>query len=59
MKAYVITTCMIFGLITVAHVWRGFVETNLVKEPWYIITTLLGAALSIWGARLWQRWPRA
>jgi hypothetical protein len=35
MKAYVITSGAIFGLVTLAHVWRVFEEgTRLASEPW-------------------------
>ena len=58
MKAYIVVTTVVFALITVAHIWRGTVERNLVSQPWFILTTLLGAALFLWGFRLlWQR-PR-
>jgi hypothetical protein len=56
MKAYVAATTVIFALLTVAHIWRGVVERNVVNQPWYILTTLVGAALFLWGFRLlWQR----
>jgi hypothetical protein len=55
MKAYVAVTTVIFALITVAHIWRGVVERHLVSDPWYILTTLVGAALFLRGFRLlWQ-----
>lgn len=60
MKAYLITTCTVFGLITVAHIWRAIAEgPHLAKEPWFILLTLLGVALFFWGAHLLRRWPRA
>jgi hypothetical protein len=53
MKAYVITTGAIFGLITLAHIWRGFVEgPHLAKEPWFVLLTILAAALCLWAFRL-------
>ena len=56
MKAYVAVTTVIFALITVAHIWRGVVERHLVSDPWFILTTLVGAALFVWGFRLlWQK----
>jgi len=60
MKAYVITTGMVFGLITVAHIWRGIAEgPRLATEPWYILLTLAGATLGLWALRLLWRWPRS
>ena len=56
MKAYVALTTVIFALITMAHIWRGVVERHLVSEPWFILITLFGAALFLWGVRLlWQQ----
>ena len=53
MKAYVMTSGAIFGLITIAHVWRVFDEgARLVTEPWYVLMTLAAAALSLWAWRL-------
>lgn len=34
MKAYVVTAGTVFGLLTLAHIWRAFVEAHMVKEPW-------------------------
>jgi hypothetical protein len=56
MKAFVIVSTVVFGLISVAHVWRSVVEPHLVREPWYILTSLVGIALFLWGFRLlWQQ----
>ena len=53
MKTYVITTGVIFGLITVAHVCRIVVENgNLAADPWFIGITVLTTALSFWAWRL-------
>ena len=48
MKIYVMTTGAIFGLLTLAHVWRMFVERHHATEPSFILITLLAAALCIW-----------
>ena len=59
MKAYVLTTGIIFGLITVAHVWRAIVEhMDLTKEPWYVLLILVTAALSFWAWKTYRRSPR-
>lgn len=53
MKAYVITTGAIFGLIVVAHVWRILVEgPALAKDPAYILLTVAAGALSLWSWRV-------
>lgn len=59
MKAYVMVTGVIFGLITVAHIWRAFEERQIATEPWFILLTLAAAALCVWAMRLLWRWPRA
>ena len=59
MKAYVITTGAAFGLLTLAHIWRGIEEgAHLAKEPWFILITLACAALCVWAFRLVWRSPR-
>ena len=52
MRAYVMTTGVIFGLLVVAHVWRMFVEGHLATQPEYIVITLIAALLSLWAFRL-------
>ena len=53
MKAYLITTGVVFGLITLAHIVRMAMEgTHLLKEPLYVVLTLVAAGLSIWAWRL-------
>ena len=57
MKAYLITTGALFALITVAHVWRAVVESQLATDPWYVLLTLAVASLAVWAAVLLRRWP--
>jgi hypothetical protein len=52
MKAYVITTGAVFGLLTLAHIWRVIEEVHLAKDPWYVLTTVVSAALCLWALRL-------
>jgi len=60
MKAYVITTGTIFGLITLAHIWRATVEgPQLAFAPWYILLTAAAAALCLWALWLLWRCPRS
>ncbi|MDQ4079550.1 MAG: hypothetical protein M3125_02235 [Gemmatimonadota bacterium] len=42
MKAYVMTTGVIFALLVVAHIWRVSVESQLATDPAFIMTTILG-----------------
>jgi hypothetical protein len=53
MKAYVVTTGAVFGLITVAHVLRVIAEgPHLVTDPWYVLLTVAAATLCLWAFRL-------
>ena len=49
MKAYIITSGAIFALITVLHIARLVTEPmNILREPIFVVLTVLGAVLSIW-----------
>lgn len=49
MKAYVITTGVIFGLLTVAHILRVVMgERHLATDPAFVLFTVLSAALAGW-----------
>jgi hypothetical protein len=53
MKAYVMTTGAVFGLITLAHVLRIIAEgPHLATDPWYVLLTVAAAALGLWAWRL-------
>jgi hypothetical protein len=55
MKAYLLTTSTIFGLITGTHVLRLYYEPHVATEIAFILLTLLTAGLCIWGIRLLLR----
>ena len=56
MKAYLITTGIVFGLITVAHFWRACVEgSHLATDPVFLLFSVLSAALCLWACRLLRR----
>jgi len=58
MKAYVMTTGAIFGLITLAHLLRVMAEgPHLATDPVFILLTVAAAALCLWAGRL--LWPAA
>jgi hypothetical protein len=59
MRAYLITTGALFGILAMLHVWR-IVEENraLGMEPWFVLITVICAALSLWAFRLLSRLPR-
>ena len=59
MKAYVITTGAVFGLLVVAHVWRVVEEgVALAKNPIYVLITIAAAALCLWAWRLFRLMSR-
>ena len=59
MKAYVITTGLVFGLLVLAHILRAIAEgSQVAKQPWFILTTVAAAALFAWAMRLLRRSPR-
>jgi hypothetical protein len=47
MKAYVIVTGVVFGLLALVHVWRMFEEPHLTRDVWFITATIVSAALSV------------
>ena len=58
MKAYLLTTGVLFGLIAIAHILRMIVEwPRLATDPWYLLLTLLAAALCVWAWRLFRQSP--
>jgi uncharacterized membrane protein len=59
MKAYIITTGIIFGMITIAHIMRFVMEgSRLATEPVFILLTLLSAALCVWAWQVLRRLSR-
>jgi tellurite resistance protein TehA-like permease len=60
MKAYVMTTGVVFGLVTIAHVWRVIAEgAQLARDPWYVLVTVATAGLCLWAVRLVWRAGRS
>ena len=58
MRAYLATTGLLFALLVVAHVWRMAVEPSLTRDPWYLILSVLAAALSFWAFSLFRHVAR-
>jgi len=53
MRAYVITTGAVFGLLTLVHIWRVLAEgAQVARDPWFILLTVAAALLSGWAWRL-------
>ena len=60
MKAYVMTTGALFGLLTFAHLWRMVAaERHLARDPWYLLITLATAVLCVWAVSLVRRSTRS
>jgi hypothetical protein len=58
-KAYVMTTGAVFGLIVVAHIWRAVAEgLSIAANPLYILLTVAAAALALWAWRVLKSMPR-
>jgi hypothetical protein len=58
-KAYLATTGAVFGLVTLAHLWRIVDEwPRWATEPWYLLLTLAAAVLAVWAWRLFRLPPR-
>ena len=56
MKAYLITTGAIFGLVGIAHLLRLFIEGHPLSDPWFLGSNLalfvVGVGIAVWAARL-------
>ncbi len=59
MKAYLLTTGTVFGLLVVLHIWRMFVESTMVRDPWYWLITISAAVLCVWAFKLLRGSSRA
>jgi hypothetical protein len=52
-KTYVTSTGAVFGLVTVAHVWRVIEEgPRLLTDPLWVSLTAAAAGLCLWAVRL-------
>jgi hypothetical protein len=54
LRTYVIVAGVVFSLLTLAHIWRLAVEPHLATEPWFMLATVVAAALAVaawWVAR--------
>ena len=58
MKAYIVVTGSIFGLVGVAHLLRLFLEGghSLAADPWFFVGNLalfvIGGGIAVWALRL-------
>lgn len=60
MKAYLMTSGTLFGLITLAHLLRIVMESrHLAADPWFLLTTVAAGGLCLWAWRLLKSLARA
>lgn len=60
LKAYVMITGVVFGLLTLAHVWRIIEEgSHLATDVSWVLITVASAALCVWAFRLLWRLSRS
>ena len=53
MKAYVMTTGVVFALLTLAHLLRIFMEwPHVVREPFFLLITIAAGGLCLWAWRV-------
>lgn len=53
MKSYLLITGLVFGLVTLAHVWRVVEEgPALLRSAWWVGVTVAAAGLCVWACRL-------
>jgi len=56
MKSYVVTSGVVFTLVTLVHLWRLAAENRgLAADPWFIFATGVSAALAFWAWRVLAR----
>ena len=59
-RAYLLTTGILFGLLTIVHIWRVVAESaSLARDPWYMLITALAAAFCVWALALFRRTVRS
>lgn len=59
-RAYLIVTGAVFGLLTLVHIWRIVEEgSHLATDVPWVLITVGSAALCIWAFRLLLRSPRS
>ena len=53
MKVYLALTAVVFGLLTVVHLWRMVAESSsLAKDPFFVLLTAVSAGLCLWAVKL-------
>ena len=56
MKAYLVLTGTLFGVIGIAHLLRLFIEEHSLADAWFVGSNLalfvVGGGVAVWAARL-------
>jgi len=52
LRAYVLVTGTVFGLLTLVHLWRLTGEPHLAWDPWFMGFTVTAAGLGLWAWRV-------
>jgi hypothetical protein len=55
MRAYVAVTGVLFVLISGLHVVRVFAEPNMARDPFFILTTVIGVGMAFWALTVFRR----
>jgi hypothetical protein len=56
MRRYLLVTAIAFALLALMHVWRVIAEsTSLMRDPWFVLITVISVALSVWAFGLWRK----
>jgi hypothetical protein len=55
MKSYVLTTGFLFLALLGAHIARAIQERQLMRDPWFLVTSVVSLVLVIWAWRLYRR----
>jgi hypothetical protein len=57
MRAYLITSGAIFGLVVLLHAARvAFEGLHVLRDPYFVISSLAATGLCLWACRLlWRR----
>jgi hypothetical protein len=59
MKAYLATSGVIFGLITLLHFWHAYTDgSRRLADPFFMLTTAIAAGLCLWSMVLLRSYPR-
>ena len=56
MRAYLWTTAVLFGAITLAHIARAITESSdFARDPFYVGITLVAVGMCAWAVRLLRK----